>query len=1088
MSRRARDHQSGNAPKRQKLSLDADTFPKGGPDYRPGSIIQVDLVQFLICSNASYRFGPHINLIVSPNGTGKSTAAIAIFLVFLGDTKVINRSNLKDFIKKGSDHASATVFVQGDNPNIVHSVAVKLRDTGETRPTVQRFIDNGPVSESDVLHFTQKFNIYVNNLCVFLLQDRVSAFSAQTSQEVLLATETAVGTKTLVDLHTSLIKVENAMHKFEDENKYYQERIERYQREVAEHEKILEQLSMIRTQQNRIKELDAMKVLLQVLEVESSVRSINDEIKVVEQEISTIQTIHQDSLSQRQNELERLHQEVHEKEGAATAASGAFQLHIQELKLQQTKVQHLLKDLKLTKTELEKSSAQIASLRRTKKETLNSIAEREKSRVDQSTMDQMEAELSRLREQYERSNAKSKSFAAQERGLQHDQTRARHSLSKQEQVLQEAQAYAEKRLGELSRMPCKPWEQDISAQMEKAVKYVRSHASDFQERIYDPAICSLALTRKDPLLLKMVTSTTRQNFLTSFIATNRQDFDKLTKLMAEFYPLIPVLNCENIRPREYYNVRSDAREHGFDGVLTDLLEGPWPVLEVFYRENLHEIPFSLSTVTSGAQDWFFSQGGKTFVDTYGVHSQSVSRYGRHEVLKKTEHLRPVSAFVSYMARNLSPEFQRLRLENAKTGCNSLQSELKNINSQLEKVRTESSRYSEAVEADLDRFTASNAEYQKAIRIAAAIDSAKQKLKGLELEESVLRDGKKQRSASITAILKRVMHEIAVLTHLTRLRKQQEDLNDVVRTQVSSSLSFLTAQCDITILNLATESRKATAVQRKASLEQRKKEAEDLSHRVKERNRELINELSRAEYRRLKDLCKTRTSRSIQDELESLEAEVSLQDQGHSYERSQALLAEAKTSLQESRRQLSEKANAYNAMRSEYGALDRQYKGQINEIVKKVSEKFKELFLRLTNCQGSVALERGRNFADWGLNVLVSFRSNEKKSPLSQGRHSGGERALTTAIYLMSLQELTKSPFCVIDEINQGMDSENEEAFHNLLMGLASRETCRDQYIMITPKLLLGLEYSDKVHIISSFSSTTVDLPTGLNVPEILANM
>jgi chromosome segregation ATPase len=39
--------------------------------------------------------------------------------------------------------------------------------------------------------------------------------------------------------------------------------------------------------------------------------------------------------------------------------------------------------------------------------------------------------------------------------------------------------------------------------------------------------------------------------------------------------------------------------------------------------------------------------------------------------------------------------------------------------------------------------------------------------------------------------------------------------------------------------------------------------------------------------------------------------------------------------------------------------------------------------------------------------------------LSGNRHSGGERAVSTVMYLMALQDMTSAPFRVVDEINQG---------------------------------------------------------------------
>ena len=56
---------------------------------------------------------------------------------------------------------------------------------------------------------------------------------------------------------------------------------------------------------------------------------------------------------------------------------------------------------------------------------------------------------------------------------------------------------------------------------------------------------------------------------------------------------------------------------------------------------------------------------------------------------------------------------------------------------------------------------------------------------------------------------------------------------------------------------------------------------------------------------------------------------------------------------------------------------------------------------------------------------MRFRENETLQDLSKGTQSGGEKSVTTAVYMMALQELTQVPFRCVDEINQG----------NLIVGL-----------------------------------------------------
>jgi structural maintenance of chromosomes protein 5 len=56
---------------------------------------------------------------------------------------------------------------------------------------------------------------------------------------------------------------------------------------------------------------------------------------------------------------------------------------------------------------------------------------------------------------------------------------------------------------------------------------------------------------------------------------------------------------------------------------------------------------------------------------------------------------------------------------------------------------------------------------------------------------------------------------------------------------------------------------------------------------------------------------------------------------------------------------------------------------------------------------------------------VKFREEEELQVLDSQRQSGGERSVSTILYMVSLQGVTVCPFRVVDEINQGMDQYNE---------------------------------------------------------------
>jgi len=78
--------------------------------------------------------------------------------------------------------------------------------------------------------------------------------------------------------------------------------------------------------------------------------------------------------------------------------------------------------------------------------------------------------------------------------------------------------------------------------------------------------------------------------------------------------------------------------------------------------------------------------------------------------------------------------------------------------------------------------------------------------------------------------------------------------------------------------------------------------------------------------------------------------------------------------------------------------------------------------------------------------------------LSAQVHSGGERSVSTIMYLMALQNMMVSPFRCVDEINQGLDERNERLVFKRIVENSTTpplDKC-GQYFLITPKLLPNL--------------------------------
>jgi len=133
------------------------------------------------------------------------------------------------------------------------------------------------------------------------------------------------------------------------------------------------------------------------------------------------------------------------------------------------------------------------------------------------------------------------------------------------------------------------------------------------------------------------------------------------------------------------------------------------------------------------------------------------------------------------------------------------------------------------------------------------------------------------------------------------------------------------------------------------------------------------------------------------------------------------------------------------------------------LVAAIGEKFSEAFDRI-KCAGEIRIAENEDYDKWSIDIFVKFRDEEPLTQLTAQRQSGGERSLTTIMYLMSLTEHARAPFSLVDEINQGMDQDYERAVHNQLVEV----TCKPetgQYFLITPKLLPSLRYHKSMKIL-----------------------
>ena len=176
-------------------------------EFQPGAIVRVSVENFVTYEKADFFPGPHLNMVLGPNGTGKSSLVCAICLGLGYSPKHLGRAgSVKEFVKHGKDIATIEIELKrGGGARTNHIVRVQIRREQNSQ---KWWLNGKEASHKAVQALMRSLKIQVDNLCQFLPQDRVVEFAACTPVDLLHETIRAAAPakmlewqKELRDLH-----------------------------------------------------------------------------------------------------------------------------------------------------------------------------------------------------------------------------------------------------------------------------------------------------------------------------------------------------------------------------------------------------------------------------------------------------------------------------------------------------------------------------------------------------------------------------------------------------------------------------------------------------------------------------------------------------------------------------------------------------------------------------------------------------------------------------------------------------------------------------------------------------------------------
>ena len=909
----------------------------------------------------------------------------------------------------------------------------------------------------------------IDNLCQFLPQDKVVTFAQMTPVELLESTQNAAGGREMIKFHNQLKIIRTKHQELLGANKSDREQLENLERKQQMQQAEVERMRERAVAKKKLEWLEKCRPLPEFIETKNTMDSAKERQKTLEAEVKVLNDESGPVLRRldtKQRYAGQARQLESQRQNATRAAERACKDLSKEIEEHDTQVNDFHhryeaerkshNSKKQEKPAIQRNITLLNNKRADKPREFDSRA------INQEIRDRRE-EIRDLENKREEVQTRADDLKEQVR------TRGESAATKKQQIeaLESSTGRQEHNLRGMSEDTFQAW------------NWIQKNQGLFEMPVFGPPAVECSL--KDPKVAKAVESFLRDGDFTILTAQTEKDFSLLQHKLNREKGLSDIrLRTCSIQSMDHFHrplPDGQMRSMGLDSFAIDYLNGPIPVLAMLCNERrLHQCAIATSNVT----DEQHQRIERTQLQNYYANDQ-MCRFTR-----RAEYNESTAIFSNVKGAKVWSD-QRVDLGRKAA----LQRELAELSGEQDLARTE---YKECMaelppikakqdrlQAEINDMTKDKDDAQKALAAWSAlptrIANEEKKLHDIEVWLS----GIKERQAEITSARDDVLLQKAdsAIRYVQAIRTLKDAMSQAIEAEVIS----IEATSDFQVL---TERNQHIITALKDKREEEKKAIEELqaAHKKGKELHRTIIVLKKEAEKMAKDgdaafsdfLVKAGQDRmsmhELNGEIDSQKAQIEMTEGGNADAIKQ--FEERAKSIEKLRSKLTDFKKELEDMQHGTKEIRGRWEPQLNQLVAKISDAFSDSFARI-GCAGQVVVfkassedpidrtedeggeDNGLDFANWAIHISVKFRENEPLTLLDSHRQSGGERAVSTIFYLMALQSLSKAPFRVVDEINQGMDPRNERMVHGRMVDVATDEG-GSQYFLITPKLLSGLKY------------------------------
>ncbi|KAF9698251.1 hypothetical protein EKO04_003467 [Ascochyta lentis] len=1026
-------------------------------EFQPGSIVRVKLKNFVTYTAAEFHLGPSLNMIIGPNGTGKSTLICAICLGLGWSSDNLGRAKeLSAFVKHGAAEAEIEIELAKAGDMRANPVVTRILRR-EDNKTI--FLLNGKqCAKNAVMDMCKRFAIQIDNLCQFLPQDRVVEFAKMKDTERLRATLGAAARPQMSEWHDQLKILreeekdlearrhddEEHLKKLEALQNTTRGDVERWnqRQELATKSEALEKVRPIIELRLRKAEYKRVKDDFKAASLE--LEELNNEVEPIRQAGAAAQAYH-DQVSQvvqrRKQMMDMVKKQAEKKAQAISAENQAIDGYKGQVTGEMRSKQGRQQDIaRFTK--------KISDLERKRKERpieYDQAAYQQRKDELRQEYSSTERRITDLRGTMASIQARVQDFRAQRTAVQQQRDQLDTQSGKQSSLLQK-----------LSPETAKAWEWFEANKAQLPLK----------GEVYGPPILKCQITV--PRYAEAVESPMRLGDVVAITCTNNDDQRLLLREMTDKNKLglHGIYLRTSPKPLSAYQppvAASNLAQYGFQGYLRDYITGPDPVIAMLCDNvRLNRVAFASKAITdqqhaaasnSPIQAWV--SGREVYRITtrreYGVSSTTVN------------HLKRGQYFVDQPVNS----DEKLRLDEKLKELNREGNEMAAQHTEAKAELNELLEKNKAVREQKDEVVKEETAMRKAIAEWEALPRLIDQNKN-ELQQYIdLNAQTSDRIREIKAQSRQCSLNIANLTleyakSVTEFRRLHENV-------IEAEIRLIEAASEVRALEKENKLVLERLRSRQLLVEQLGKTANSMKkevHAAHVRTQSLIDGCTPEEKEIVNSYKNLESVAELDDEIQSVNARIEMMSGGSA--QAVKTYENREQQIQKTRESLEQLVEALEKSQSKIKSIKDPFEEELDALIAKISDAFAHNFAQI-GCAGEVSMYKDDDdFNAWSIQISVRFREGESMSVLNANRQSGGERSVSTIFYLMALQGLAQAPFRVVDEINQGMDPRNERMVHERMVDIACQERT-SQYFLITPKLLSGLKFHPKmkVHIINS---------------------